>query len=166
MYILCKDSPLIGATSALSLKAILGESGDKVAIQGVCLLTCHTIPCHNDHYNVGCITKMTWTFPCHTEVLFIWAWPPNYLQKNRCCCSDCTPRMKDNARTRDLNFTSFQTLLLTMKHNKPMRNTNFFLSKQIIIIIFYIAPQQQLYELLVLYRSTNAIQHTSICSLN
>ena len=32
--------------------------------------------------------------------------------------------------------------------------------------LFYIAPQQQLYELLALYRSTNAIEHTSICYLN
>ena len=32
--------------------------------------------------------------------------------------------------------------------------------------LFYIAPQQQLYELLVLYRSTNATEHTSICYLN
>ena len=31
--------------------------------------------------------------------------------------------------------------------------------------IFYIAPQQQLYELLALYRSTNAIKHTSTCYL-
>ena len=31
--------------------------------------------------------------------------------------------------------------------------------------IFYIAPQQQLYELLALYRSTNAITHTSLCYL-
>ena len=28
--------------------------------------------------------------------------------------------------------------------------------------LFYIAPQQQLYELLALYRSTNAIEHTSM----
>ena len=33
-------------------------------------------------------------------------------------------------------------------------------------ILFYIEPQQQLYELLALYRSTNAIEHTSICYLN
>ncbi len=32
--------------------------------------------------------------------------------------------------------------------------------------LFYIAPQQQLYELLALYTSTNAIEHTSICYLN
>ena len=32
--------------------------------------------------------------------------------------------------------------------------------------LFYIAPQQQLYELLALYRSTNAIKRTSICYLN
>ena len=32
--------------------------------------------------------------------------------------------------------------------------------------LFYIAPQQQLYELLALYRSTNALEHTSICYLN
>ena len=32
--------------------------------------------------------------------------------------------------------------------------------------LFYIVPQQQLYELLALYRSTNAIEHTSICYLN
>ena len=32
--------------------------------------------------------------------------------------------------------------------------------------LFYIMPQQQLYELLELYRSTNAIKHTSICYLN
>ena len=32
--------------------------------------------------------------------------------------------------------------------------------------LFYIAPQQQLYELFVLYRSTNATEHTSICYLN
>ena len=29
--------------------------------------------------------------------------------------------------------------------------------------LFYIAPQQQLYELLAMYRSTNATKHTSIC---
>ena len=32
--------------------------------------------------------------------------------------------------------------------------------------LFYIAPQQQLYELLALYRSRNAIEHTSACYLN
>ena len=32
--------------------------------------------------------------------------------------------------------------------------------------LFYIAPQQQLYELLALYRSTNAVEHTSVCYLN
>ena len=32
--------------------------------------------------------------------------------------------------------------------------------------LFYIAFQQQLYELLALYRSTNATEHTSICYLN
>ena len=32
--------------------------------------------------------------------------------------------------------------------------------------LFYIAPQQQLYELLALYRSTNVTEHTSICYLN
>ena len=31
---------------------------------------------------------------------------------------------------------------------------------------FYTVPQQQLYELLVLYRPTNAIKRTSICYLN
>ena len=33
------------------------------------------------------------------------------------------------------------------------------------IIIFYIAPQQQLYETLALYRSTNAIKHTLIMNM-
>ena len=32
--------------------------------------------------------------------------------------------------------------------------------------LFYIAPQQQLFEVLTLYRSTNAIKHTSVCYLN
>ena len=31
--------------------------------------------------------------------------------------------------------------------------------------LFYIVPQQRLYELLALYRSTNAVKHTSICYL-
>ena len=32
--------------------------------------------------------------------------------------------------------------------------------------LFYVAPQQQLYEFLALYRSTNAIKHTLMCYLN
>ena len=41
-------------------------------------------------------------------------------------------------------------------HNNNNNNNN----------LFYMAPQQQLCELLALYRSTNAIEHTSICYLN
>ena len=32
--------------------------------------------------------------------------------------------------------------------------------------LYYIAPQQQLYELLSMYRSTSVIEHTSVCYLN
>ena len=32
--------------------------------------------------------------------------------------------------------------------------------------LYYIAPQQQLHELLSMYRSTSVIEHTSVCYLN
>ena len=68
-----------------------------------------------------------------------------------------TGMMLQNACTMLKNAGTMLKNASTMLKNVSNNNNNY---------LFYIAPQQQLYELLALYRSTNAIEHTSICYLN